>query len=283
MKKLYEWMNDLRMGHPFWSSIGYSFIVVFAPLLMSCEARELFLGKEFSGTHSLKIVVGALVVLVLTTAIHELLIHYSDKCSKSYKNDLARVREKLTAVEKVVPSAIYGILESLKNELRLTSHERISLYLVETTDDGTKYFCCERCSPDLSLERKSCKLRPLEKMFKTIWDKGYLYDDKFPDCTASKRKMGEYIKYCKDTYEVPGKEVKDISFKGRTYYGVRIDYRGDHLAFMVLTSLDVGIAGKSESEVSTIVGPSCAKLGAVIQALREYVPSPAKVVDNKEF
>ena len=202
---------------------------------------------------------------------------------KELSDKIERYQNKLDTIEKVVPSALHGILESLCTELDLGNDDRISLYLVQSKDGKEQYFCCERSSKNLAHEKRSCRMRPLVNMFKRIWDEGKLYDDKFPRITDGKKGKKEYEAYCKKIYSLLSSDVQDIKFPGRTYWGMRIDYKGEHLAFIVISSLSKGIAGKGEAEIDKIVKPSCQKLGAVIQAFKQYIPSPDKVEYMEEF
>ena len=118
-------------------------------------------------------------------------------------------------------------------------------------------------------------------MFKNIWDIGELYDDNFP--SISKKSQKQYSQYCKDTYGLTSSEVKEINFKGRTYLGKRIDYRGEHLAFIVIASLVKGLKNKSKEEVISILSPNCNKLGSIINAFRDFIPSPNKVKNKEDF
>jgi len=283
MKRFYEWVNDLRTRHQWQSSVLYALVVIVLPMVCA-EGLHNIIGRTcpvLSWTGA--VVMLAVVVEVVAVAVHELLAHFNDKSFEVLRKQSEVLQGKLSAVERVVPSAIHGILDSLKSELQLTTDERVSLYLVEDKGPELKYFCCERCSPNLAFEKKSCVMRPLIKMFKMIWDNGTHYDDRFPNCGQSNRAKKMYIRYCKENYGLSENEAEDIRFKGRAYYGVRIDYQGRHLAFLVVSSLKNRIAGKDRDAVEKIVAPSCHKLGAVIDALREYIPSPLMVPDGKEF
>lgn len=281
-KRFYEWLNEFRFKHPILSSIIYSCVVLGTPLVAQ-QGWQCFIHVQGVSWVRLGLIIGLVILGLAVLSIHEWLVHSNGRDLQEIKKERDTLNAKVLAVERVVPSAIHGILDSLKNELQLTRDDRISLYLVEGKEPELRYFCCERCSPCLSYESKSCRMRPLVKMFKKVWDEGYLYDDGFPEYEKSSKEKKSYIKYCRENYGITTDEAKEIKFKGRTYFGLRIDYHGTHLAFIIVSSLKVGISGKKAEEVKKIVTPSCQKLGAVVDALREYIPSPSKVQNRKEF
>lgn len=268
----------------------YEMLVIALPLLMSNEIRTQVLPAHILSRYGCRITVYSFIGIFILVVIRVIYTVTKNKCVTEIseeKNVLQKEAEeyqsKIQAIEKVVPSALNGILESLKLELDLGNDDRISLYLVEEIDGVLHYFCCSRCSSNLKHETRSCRMRPLVKMFKKIWDEGRFYDDKFPKITDSKKGLKDYEAYCKGTYNLSSVDVQRIRFKGRAYWGMRIDYKGEHLAFIVVSSLKKEISGKSEDQVEIIVKPSCQKLGAVIHAFKEYIPSPSRVTNTEEF
>ena len=270
--------------------IIYEALVILVPLLLSSEIRESVFSKEINDSHGMLVFWIAFILIFLLVAVRVIYMHLkrenvtklSDE-NKELKGQLEEFQGKIETIEKVVPSALHGILESLRSELDLGNEGRISLYLVLGSGDSRQYFCCERCSMNLEYEKKSCRIRPLTKMFKKIWDEGKLYDDKFPKISSGKKGKKAYEAYCKKVYNLSATDVQKIKFPGQTYWGTRIDYKGEHLAFIVISSLKKGIGNRDEVEIEKIVKPSCQKLGAVIQAFKGYIPSPDKVEETEEF
>lgn len=270
--------------------ITYEALVIVVPLLLSSEIRESIFSKEINDSHGVLVFWIAFVVIFLLVIIRVIYTHFKKASvtelvvkNKELKEHIEEFQHKIEAVERVVPSALHGILESLRGELYLGNNDRISLYLVKGSGDSQQYFCCERSSTNLEYEKKSCRMRPLAKMFKKIWDEGKLYDDRFPKISNGKKGRREYESYCKKVYNFSADDIKDIKFLGRTYWGARIDYKGEHLAFIVIASLVKGIGGRDDVEIEKIVKPSCQKLGAVIHAFKDYIPSPDKVEGMEEF
>ena len=284
MKKFIMWIEKYSIP----LRIIYEVLVVSLPLLLSSEVREFILSKRINDSYGTIVFWGALVgiiflvvIRVVITQLKKTSVTKLSEVNNRMNNQINDLNAKVAMIEKVVPSALHGILESLRSELSLGNDDRISLYLVEVDKNPLQYFCCERCSTNLEHEKKCSRMRPLVKMFKKIWDEGRLYDDRFPKIT--KKSRADYDAYCKRVYGLSSNDVQNINFHGRTYWGARIDYKGEHLAFIVISSLVKGIAGKSEEEIDAIVKPSCQKLGAVIQAFKRYIPSPYKVEDVEEF
>lgn len=270
--------------------VFYEMLVIILPLLMSNEIRMQVFPTQFISVYGCLITIWSFVGIFILVVIRVAYTVTKNKCVTEITAEKAGLQKaveeyqsKIQAIEKVVPSALNGILESLKLELDLGNDDRISLYLVEEIDGGLHYFCCGRCSSNLKHESRSCRMRPLAKMFKKIWDEGRFFDDKFPKIMNTKKGLRDYEAYCKRTYDLSSSEVQKIRFKGRAYWGMRIDYTGEHLAFIVISSLKKEISGKREDQIEIIVKPSCQKLGAVIHAFKEYIPSPSRVADTEEF
>ncbi len=270
--------------------IVYEGLVVVSPLFLSSEVRGALLPDSVNMSYGRAVAWSAFGMIIILVVVRVLISHITKKSVTKLSDENDGLRDKveefqgkISTMEKVVPSALHGILESLRSELDLGNSDRISLYLVQGNGDAQQYFCCERCSTNLEYEKKSCRMRPLAKMFKKIWDEGKLYDDKFPKISNGKKGKREYESYCKKVYNLSADDIQSIKFHGRTYWGTRIDCKGEHLAIIVIASLIKGIGGRDDAEIEKIVKPSCQKLGAVIHAFKDYIPSPDKVKELEEF
>ena len=279
---LEKWMIPLWVTH---EALG-----VFAPLLLSQEVRGAVFPDGFANNHAEAIVNGAICVMIVVVIIRVLYSCFksaslteANNKNKSLSSELLVTRQKIDAIEKVVPVALDGILESISTELSLDNQDRISLYIVDHKGGCWHYFCCNRCAPRLDLSERSCRLRRLEGMFRKVWDESELYDDKFPPAGDSKKARQAYNQYCKKTYGITDEDVSNIRFRGRSYFGLRIDWMGEHLAFIVVASLRKSIQNKSCDDLRSILLTNCQKLGAVINSFKEYIPSPDKVEKVEGF
>lgn len=190
--------------------------------------------------------------------------------------------DKLLKVERLIPSALRGILEVLKAELELNINSRVSLYLVEHHDGADYYFCQERCSKNLAYESKSCRLAKFSEMFSKLWREGELCVSNLPN-PSKKKSLNAYCQKCKELFGTPIKDVKKVQFKGRCYIGKRVDYNDQHLAFILVSSKDETIQGFTEEEVTTVISRSCQKIGVVINAFRSFIPSPTITKQQEGF
>jgi hypothetical protein len=190
--------------------------------------------------------------------------------------------DKLSEVERLVPSTLRGILEVLKSELELNTNSRVSLYLVEQRDGQDHYFCQERCSSNLMYEKKSCRLSRFTAMFEKLWSEGELYVSHLPD-PSKKKNLDSYCKKCKELWGVKIQDVKNVSFKGRCYLGKRVDYNGVHHAFLLVSTKDATIAGFTEEEAKKVVSTASQKIGAVVNSFRAFIPSPTLTKQQEGF
>lgn len=227
--------------------------------------------------------IGVAVVLFLI-CVRCLIYHKQEKDRENLakvQKELVDANKRLENVGNMVPSALKGILDSLKDELSLSQNGRVSLYLVEQDETGVRYFCQERRSKNLKYEQKCCRLRPLSKMFEKIWNEGELYVDGLPN-PETKKGLRSYCTNCHQLFDVTTEFVKKIAFKGRAYVGMRIDDQDRHLAFLVVSSKEERVCeDMPKAEIQKAVKQAARKLGAVISALRDYIPSP-KIIENQE-
>lgn len=246
----------------------------FAPRLNSYEQIIFWCGL---GLISIVASVNIVITRVKTSRLKKL-----ETDNQTLTEKLEDGMSKLKDIERLVPNALKGILESLKSELALSLKARVSLYLVEVVKGEVQYFCFERCSGNLAYEKKCCRLRPLTKMFQKLWGEGVLFDNQYPN-PDTKKGLKAYCQRCKKEYGLSVAEVQNIRFKGRSYVGRRIDFSNKHLAFLVVSSLDPDINDMEESTVMQVLSTACQKLGAVINAFREFVPTPLMTQEQEGF
>lgn len=224
---------------------------------------------------------GGLLVLIALIVLRSLMTNRKSKKLGELERANENYRKMQMDVERLVPSALKGILESLMDELNLTPCARISLYIVQNTTSGLSCFCQERCANNLKYERKCCQLRPLSKMSEKIWNEESFHVANLPD---PKKRQREYDVKCKDLFGISLSELKKLSFRFRSYAGCRIDYKGLHLGFLLVSSEATAISVRlSEAEILGILRLSAQKLGAVIAAFKEYMPSPTITESQEGF
>lgn len=222
---------------------------------------------------------GGLLVLIVLIVLRSLTANRSLRKLGELELANENYKKMQMDVERLVPSALKGILESLMDELSLTPCARISLYIVQNTTTGLSCFCQERCANNLKYERKCCQLRPLSKMSEKIWNEESFHVANLPD---PQKRQREYDVKCKDLFGISLSELKKLSFRFRSYAGCRIDYKGQHLGFLLVSSEATTISSlQSDATVLETLRLAAQKLGAVIAAFKDYMPSPT-ITENQE-
>lgn len=266
-------------------------LIVFFTYIMTKEGRDCVFGAFAPrlNLYGQRIFWGGLGVIFIMASIKIVITRVRVARFKKLESDNQMLTEKYEAglsklkdVERLVPNALKGILESLKSELALSLNARVSLYLVEMVKGEIQYFCFERCAGNLAYEKKCCRLRPLTKMFQKLWSEGVLFDNQYPN-PDTKKGFKTYCQRCKKEYGLSAAEVQSIGFKGRSYVGRRIDFSDKHLAFLVVSSLDPDVNDMEQSVIMQVVSTACQKLGAVINAFREFIPTPLMTQEQEGF